>query len=52
MKENLTTFPVKSTPQRYEDWKKRFQKELRKMKSINPNAKSIRNKIIEEILGE
>jgi len=30
MKHNLKTFPVKSTPQAYERWFKKFKKELKK----------------------
>ena len=54
MKNNLTTCPVKSTPQRYEEWLKKFAKELREMYWLTVTDLEVEgwNKAIEEIIGE
>lgn len=48
MKDNLGTFPVKSTPQAYEAWKKRFEKELRELLTTKYPHSAILKEIFDE----
>ena len=53
MKNDLKTFPVKASPQDYENWKKAFEKELREMKANHSAFLKVNlQTILKEILGE
>lgn len=54
MKRNLKNRPVKSTPQRYEEWIKGFEEDLRLFISIHENEGHMIDPELarKEILGE